>query len=208
MNSIKKNNQYKNAGFTLFEIMVTIGVITIILVPLTRLQVNILSYNVFFQNTISLQDEARRALQNFSSEVRSAVPAENGSYLIGEAKDNSFIFYRDINHDGNAERIRYFKEGNELKKGVIIPLGNPPTYSLSNEKIISIAHNVKNSETEPVFSYFDRDYDGQTSPLVQPIESTLIRLVKLNVVLGEGNARQDKMNLSTQVSMRNVKDNI
>lgn len=208
MNSIKKNNQLKNTGFTLFEILVTMGIITVISVPLMRLQVNILSFNGFFQNTISLQDEARRAVQNFSSEVRSAVPAENGAYLIGEAKDNSFIFYRDINHDRTAERVRYFKEGEELKKGVIIPSGNPINYSLSDEKIITVAHNVKNSDIDPVFTYFDRDYDGQSAPLIQPVESTLVRLVKLNVVLGAGNERQDKMNLSTQVTLRNVKDNI
>jgi len=204
----KENNQTKNKGFTLFEILVTIGVIVAISVPLMRLQVNILSYNGFFQNTISLQDEARRAMQNFSSEVRSAVPAENGAYLIGEAKDDSFVFYRDINRDGVVERVRYFKQGSELKKGTITPSGNPLSYSLSNEKIITVAHSVRNSNTEPVFYYFDRNYDGQTSPLVQPVESTLVRLVKLTVILGEGNVRQDSMILSTQVSIRNVKDNI
>lgn len=104
--------------------------------------------------------------------------------------------------------MRYYKEGEELKKGVIIPSGNPLSYSVSNEKIITVAHNVKNSGTEPIFSYFDRNYDGQTAPLVQPVESTLVRLVKLTVVLGEGNARQDQMMLSTQASIRNVKDNI
>ncbi|MFA6992812.1 MAG: prepilin-type N-terminal cleavage/methylation domain-containing protein, partial [Candidatus Gracilibacteria bacterium] len=184
MNSNKTNNTSKNFGFTLLEILVTLGVIVVISVPLTRLQVNILSYNGFFQNTMSLQDEARRTLQNFSSEARSAVPAENGAYLIGEAKENSFIFYRDINHNGIAERVRYFKEGNELKKGVIAPSGNPVSYPLADEKIITVAHNVKNSVSEPVFSYFDRNYDGQTSPLVQPVESTLVRLVKLNIVMG------------------------
>jgi len=143
MNSTIKNNPSKNAGFTLFEIMVTIGIITIIFVPLIGLQVNVLSYNRFFQNTMSLQDEALRMTQKFSSEVRSATPAENGAYLIGEAKDNSFIFYRDINNDGVAERVRYFKEGSELKKGVIIPSGDPINYSLSNEKIIIVAHSVK-----------------------------------------------------------------
>jgi type II secretory pathway component PulJ len=206
MNSNKNKTKY--AGFTLFEILVTVGIIALISIPLMRLQTNVLSYNSFFQNSISLQDEARKAMQNFSSEVRSAVPAENGAYLIGEAKDNSFIFYRDINRDGIVERVRYFKDGEELKKGVIIPSGSPPIYSLLDEKITVVAHSVKNSSTEPVFSYFDRNYDGQTISLTQPVESTSVRLVKINIMLGKGDTTQGNITLSTQVSMRNVKDNI
>lgn len=206
---MKKNIIILNsAGFTLFEMMITIGVILIILIPLTRLQVNILTYGRFFYNTNIVQDEARRTMQKFSAEARSMTQSGTGAYSIESATDNSLIFFRDINQDGLVERVRYYLEGTDLKKGTIIPAGNPLTYSTANEKISVVVHGVYNDVSTPIFQYYNRNYDGQTAALTQPLDITTIRLIKLNLLIGTGNSNQDRINLTTQVALRNIKDNL
>jgi prepilin-type N-terminal cleavage/methylation domain-containing protein len=195
-------------GYTLFEIMVTITIILIILIPLTRLQINILTYGRFFYNTNILQDEARRALQKFSAEVRSMTASSAGAYPIAEASATTLSFFRDADQDGLVERIHYYKDGTDLKKGIIIPTGNPLTYSSANEKIATVIHGINNTTATPVFEYFNHDYDGQTAALNQPLDNTLIRLIKINLIIGTGDANQDQMTLSTQVVLRNIKDNL
>lgn len=189
------------------EMMVTIAMISIILIPLTRLQINVFAYNRFFQNTIAMQEEARKNLQKMSSEIRSSNVAANGAYPIGEAGENSLIFYRDADHDGVAERIRYFLDGEELKRGVIIPSGNPLAYNLSSEVITVTAHEVKN-DSVPVFEYFDTGYDGTKPVLTQPVDPTDVRLIKVELFLGKGNENQAQTKLTTQISLRNLKDNL
>ncbi|MDO8511814.1 MAG: hypothetical protein Q7S57_00940 [bacterium] len=199
---------FKDTGFTLFEIMVTIGVILIILIPLTRLQVNILTYGRFFYNTNIIQDEARRMMQKFSAEVRSMTQSGTGAYSIESAMNNSLVFFRDINQDGLVERIRYYLDGVDLKKGVIIPTGNPQTYLTANEKISVVVHGIYNDVGTPIFQYYSRSYDGQTSALSQPLDITAIRLIKITLLIGTGNSNQDRITLTTQVTLRNIKDNL
>jgi hypothetical protein len=202
------NSPQKNSGYTLMEIMVTIGVILIILIPLTRLQVNVFTYGRFFYNTNIIQDEARRTMQKFSSEVRSVTSSGTGAYAIESATNNSMIFFRDINQDGLAERIRYYLDGTDLKKGVIVPTGNPQTYLPANEKFSVVVHGIYNDVGTPIFQYYNRSYDGQTAALSQPLDITAIRLVKLTLLIGAGNSNQDRITLTTQVALRNVKDNL
>lgn len=190
------------------EIMVTIGIILIILIPLTRLQINVLQYGTFFQNTNALQDEARRALQKLTAEIRSMAVSGNGAYPIAESSQTTLSFYRDADQDGLAEKIRYYLEGMELKKGVIIPSGNPLTYQTINEKKTVVVHGVYNTADEPIFQYYGHDYDGTSAAFNQPIDVTAVRLIKLNLLIGAGDNGQGRMTLTTQVSLRNIKDNL
>lgn len=197
-----------NSGYTLLEIMVTIGVILVILVPLTRLQLNIFSYGRFFYNTNIVQDEARRMMQKFSAEARSMTQSGTGAYAIESAENNSLVFFRDADQDGLTERIRYYLSDTDLKKGVTIPTGNPQTYPLANEKTIVVVHGIYNDANNPIFSYYDKSYDGQSSALAQPVDITAIRLIKVTLLIGSGDANQQQIALSTQVAVRNIKDNL
>lgn len=204
---MKKNNR-SQIGFTLFEVMVTITIILIILIPLTRMQTNILTWGRFFQNTNIIQDEARLTLQKFSAEVRSMTVSGAGAYPIAQADASALIFYRDADHDGLAERIRYYLEGADFKKGVIVPTGNPLTYQAASEKKSVVVHGIYNTAAQPIFQYFDQSYDGQSAALAQPVNATAVRLIKLTLIIGSGDQNQDRMTLSTQVTLRNIKDNL
>jgi len=131
-----------------------------------------------------------------------------GSYPIETAGITAFTFFSDINSDGLKERIRYFLSGTTLMKGVIVPLGSPLQYLSNTEVLTEIVHNVRNGST-PIFTYYDSSYNGSTSPLSQPVSILSVRLVMITLILeGDPNRQPAPITVTTEVSIRNLKDNL
>ncbi len=196
-------------GFSIIELLIVIFLFVILALVLVTFQKDIFLLNTFISGNLTAQDEARRMFREITSEVRSLSPSSIGTYPIAEASSTVFIFYSDINNDSLKERIRYFLDGTTLKKGVIKPSGSPLSYNHGNEMIKEIIYNVSNGENVPIFSYYDEDYDGTTSPLEQPVDISLIRLVKITVLINTNSFQPSNViTLTTQVSMRNLKDNL
>jgi len=197
-----------NLGFSMIEVVVVIFILGLIGASVWTLQSDIFSLNNIISGNITSQEEARNSFKAMTSEIRSISPSSIGSYPIYEANPNSFIFYSDIDDDGLKERIRYSLDGNILKKGALKPSGNPLVYNLANEVISEIIHNISNDST-PIFSYYDTDYDGTTGPLDQPVNIIAIRLVKITVIVNSNSSNPPVLiTFTTQVSMRNLKDNL
>ena len=107
-------------------------------------------------------------------------PANNGGYPIESATATSFIFYTDLDGDKLFERVRYYLEGNILKRGMIKPTGNPAVYLSANEQIREVVHNII-SNPPPIFSYYPKDVDGTGTALVSPVDPSLVRLLKIDI---------------------------
>jgi type II secretory pathway pseudopilin PulG len=195
-------------GFTLVEAIVGIFIFSLIIIVVGTFQKDIFFWNTLLSNSIMAQEEARRSLKTMSAEIRSASLSSIGAYPIEQVTANSFIFYSDIDNDQLKERIRYFLDANILKKGVIKPSGSPYTYNPANEKITELTHYIVNGAA-PIFSYYDKDYDGTTSPLSSPVNIPLVRLVKITILIDRDIAKAPgPVTLTTQVSMRNLRDNL
>ena len=93
-----------------------------------------------------------------------------------------FIFYSDIDKDGLKERIKYFIEKQYIKKGLNKTHWQSLSYNLANEKIHILINSVINTS---IFNYYDKNYDGNTTPLTEPINISAIRLVKINIITDE-----------------------
>jgi len=140
-------------GFTLIETIITIvifalmmGVVSGFIVMAYRTQ----SYT--WQQSIAIS-EARKGVETMVKEIREARPGDDGSYIIEKAEDFQFIFYSDIDKDLAVERVRYFIEGTDFKKGVIDPQGFPVCYPPEKEEIFILSKYVRNQP--PIFRYFD-----------------------------------------------------
>jgi hypothetical protein len=76
-------------------------------------------YDYTWQQSVAV-DEARRWMEIMIKEIREAKPGDDGSYPIVLAQDKEFIFYSDIDKDGQTERVRYFLgsmgSGNQIKE--------------------------------------------------------------------------------------------
>jgi len=203
-----KNHQNSKSGFTIIEVLVSIFILTLIVSVVYSFQKDVFSLNRIISDSLVAQEEARRNLKTMTAEIRTASPSSLGAYAIAQTATSSFIFYSNIDGDSFKERVRYFLDGTTLKKGIIKPSGAPLAYNPANETIIDLAHDVANTTTS-IFSYYDTNYDGTTQPLAEPINVSVVRLVKITIVIDHDPlVSPGHITLTTQISIRNLKDNL
>lgn len=202
------NSNYKK-GFTLAEIVVVVGITGLIMMAIASFQVGIINNNKYSQDSLSSAQDARTILRTMVKELRSTSTSNNGSYPVILAATNTVSFYSDTDGNGTKEQIRYFIASSTLKKGLIIPTGSPLVYNQGSESITTLAYDLRNASTTPLFEYFDGNYAGTSSPMTQPVDVSKVRLVKINLII---DANPNKAPISrvytSQVSLRNLKDNL
>ena len=166
-------------GFTLIESLVTIAIFILVLGGLFELVLGgYKAYHYTFQQAQAVS-ESRNGIEIMIKEIREARPGDDGSYIIEKADDYEFIFYSDIDKDGDTERVRYFNDGSDFKKGVIEPSGSPPVYITDpadpdySEKISILSKYVRNQS--PIFHYFNGDME-ELSPPARLKDTKLMRV--------------------------------
>lgn len=195
------NYSTKKNGFTLVETIVVISIFTILALGVTTLFSHIFINSRERLVSIDNIDQARLVANNFTNEIRVASVGNDGSYPINQAGDNQIIFYSNYGQAaGIISRIRYYSATSTLYKGVTIPTGSPLIYNLNTEKITAVQNNMI-STTTPIFYYYDGNYTGSSTPLIQPINANQVKYVKINLNL-------DKENISAGASIRNLKTNL
>ncbi len=179
-------------GVTLIETVLLLGISAAISVSLAVLAYNFFSYSRAAGERIQVESQIRGSLEKITEELRRAAPSDAGAYPL--------VFFSDTNNDGKKERVRYFLDGEILKRGIIQSAGQPPAYNLASERITLLANFIKNSS---VFSYYDGTYSGSGPPLVFPVSASDVRLIKISLTIGVG---QDLLNLNTNVVLRSLRD--
>lgn len=123
-------------SFTLIETIIALAVFILILASLTGFI--IMGYRVFnfsWQQSVAV-DEARRGIEIMVKEIREAKTGDNGSYPLVLAEDKEFIFFSDIDNDGQTERVRYFLgtvgSGSQTKECVSFSAAGSCSVSFSN----------------------------------------------------------------------------
>jgi len=203
-----KNRHNSKSGFTAIEILVSIFILTLIGLAVSSFAKDIFSLNRITSDSLTAQDETRRALKTMSAEIRTASPSSLGAYALAQTATSSFTFYSNIDDDSLKERVRYFLDGTTLKKGIIKPSDVPLIYNPANEVVSELTHGVANATTS-IFSYYDKNYDGTTQALTEPIDIATVRLVKITIVIDKNpQTPPGPITLTTQISIRNLKDNL
>jgi prepilin-type N-terminal cleavage/methylation domain-containing protein len=204
---MKLKFKQNKAGFTLVEILVAIFILTLIMIAIINFQIDVFSLNRISSDNLNTQTDARKALKTMTAELRSMSPSDNGSYAIALAATSSITFYTDIDDDNLKEQIRYFQDGTNLKRGVTESVGG--VYSGANEVSTNLISDLANSSSSPIFYYYDKNYDGTSDTLTYPLNIPSIRLVKIDILIDKDlNKAPTAINVTTQVSLRNLKDNL
>ena len=206
MNINYKKINYQ-AGFSLIEMIIVIFILTVIGLALVTFQINIFSLNKITGDNLTAEGEARQTLKTITAEIRTMSPSGMGAYAIAQLSTSSITFYSNIDNDSLIEKVRYFTVGSTLKKGVIKPSGNPLNYN-GTESTKELVHNIANATTS-IFSYYNANYDGTSAPLSAPVNPISVRLIKVNIIIDKDPLKSPPpLFMTTQVSIRNLKDNL
>lgn len=208
MKVVMKIRNFKK-GFTLAELLITVGIIGLIAVVLGTFQGDVFFFNSVIQDDLTAQMDGRRAIRKMVSEIREASPSSLGSYPIAAAATSSVTFFSNVDNDILKEQVRYFIQNKNLMRGVIKPTGNPLSYNSGSETFETSVKNIANSTSTPLFEYYDTNYTGTTTPLVFPVSLTAVRLVNIELLIDrDPNRSPIPLNVTSQVSIRNLKDNL
>lgn len=187
---------------TIIEVIVAIGIFSIMMIGVSVLIANSFKYQRFILNTNSISIKSNQTITKIIDNIRRATQADNGGYAISSMDDFEFSFFVDIDKDGDTEKVRYYLSGNDLMVGTIDPVGNPITYPSENEVIDTVVSGVINESSEPLFYYYDGTNSVLTTPVVNLISS---RMVKVRIIFeGEGDSVDTEM--ESFASMRNLSD--
>jgi prepilin-type N-terminal cleavage/methylation domain-containing protein len=152
-------------GFTLAETVVVIAIVSVVSLAVMNLITFFYKSNAYvFQQTAALDSAHRGIAQSFRN-IREASYGDDGSYPIAVAATSSITFYADVDNDGPIERVRVYKQGGTLYRGITKSAGNPSSYAGQTEKISTIATTVVNATSTPIFRYFTATGTELTSPI-------------------------------------------
>ncbi len=199
----------KQKGFSLIELMIAISIFSmLIFIVIAVFETVLFGSNQQFL-ALDNVDNARLVMSRFVNEIRNASVGVDGSYQLNTAGDNQIIFYSKSSYTGLVNRINYYLSGTTLYRGITAPSGNPQTYNLAQESKTLIQKDVVN-QASPIFTYYDGNYDGNTRPLSQPVNVTLVKFIKINLtVLNQVQSHsQSNFSISAGANIRNLKTNL
>lgn len=199
----------KNKGFTLAETVVTIFVFSLLMMGTTLLLRDVFLTSRTETLSTNNVDQARKTANTFVNEIRNSTGGVNGAYTINAANDNSMTFFSTaILNNGMSSKIRYYISNGVLYKGVTNPSGSPLAYT-GTEVITTITKDLSLG-SNPLFTYYDGDYDGTTNPLTQPVNVTQVKFVKINLTVLRQTIQNSSntFTVSAGASFRNLKTNL
>ena len=199
----------KNRGNTLIEVLISLGIFSLLTLAAAWLLVTTLRSNGIVWEQLQTSNDGRKALQHVVDDVRRAEFSSIGAYPIVTATTNTFTFYANIDTDSFREQVRFWLTSSTLKKGVTEPSGNPLQYNPANEVVVDVAHSIINAtQNNPIFSYFGQSYTGIEPPLTSPVTTTDIRMVKIQLDIERDQQRSPApLHVETTVQIRNLKTN-
>ncbi len=164
-------------AFSLVETLVVITLTTLVGLGLLSMITYFYRSNAYVLESTGAVDSASRGLNEALVSLREASYAEDGTYPLASVSTSSVTFYGDLDYDASVERVRLYRSGDILYRGVTDATGNPPSYAGQPEVRATIATSVKNATSTPLFRYFDADGTELTGAIdVAQVRSIRTRL--------------------------------
>lgn len=199
-----------NRGMTLVELLVVLALFAVVMGAIYTFEVSTFSVNRTVSNSFQTSVSAQAIMKTMLVELREAAPGANGAFPVVYAGSTTLSFFSDPDNDGTEEQVTYNLIGTTLYKAVINPTGSPATYSVANQSTTTLMTNVRNGTATPAFQYFDANYSGTSTPLTQPVTTTSVHLIKINLVLTTASSSKtvNTVTYTEQASIRNLKTNL
>lgn len=189
-------------GLTLIETLVWVAMFSMVLVAIVNSVFSFYRTNTYAVEQAAAVTSAQRGIESMIKYLREATYSSNGAYPIISMSTSSVAFYANIDDDPYIERVRFFVEQGSLKRGIIDPSGDPPTYA-GAEIVSSVSDYVRNVEqSTDMFQFYDLNGDLMTDlsrlAEVRFVEATII--VNINP-----NRMPNQFTLRSTAAFRNLK---
>ncbi len=197
-----RNKTKQNKAFTAAEMVVYIGIFSLVLGSISALIVNVYKTHHFAISQSDATSNTRKALEQMVSAIREASFADNGAYPVESMADNEMIFYSDIDNDQKVERVRLFIDNHTLKMGVTDSSGTPASYDTSTETVKSIAYYLRNTDySAKLFTYKD-----SSGAVITDLSRVLdLRVVDIRVLVDPDPGKApDYYDFNTSAALRNI----
>ncbi len=198
---------HNRAGLSLIETIVWMAIFTSVSFLITSVFITSLRSQHVVWDQLNAQSDGRRTINQFIKDVRKAEESSLGAFPISLVTSTEFIFYANIDDDTTRERVRYVLQNNLLYRGIIEPSGSPLSYA-QPETMTILARDIVNTEVTPLFSYYDEQFTGTSTPLSFPITLSDVRMVRIQLQI-ERDLNQSPVPFSVEglVHIRNLKQN-
>jgi len=205
MSETDKNAAARGASFTLIETVAVIAITALVFAAVSWAIVSFYRASGYIIHQAYAVGGARKGIEVMTREIREASYSDTGAYPIVGADSSEFVFYSDIDRDSSIERVRYFLDGSDFKRGVIKASGDPLAYDPANESVSVLSEYVRNAPNQPVFTF----YDSSGNKLADPVNAADITLVGIRLIVNaeEGRAPEE-FTLRSTAQIRNLKTNL
>lgn len=194
-------------GFTLVEMMVVIGIFTVVMLAVFQSIDMFYRYNAYAIAQAYQIENARKGMDTLIRDVREMTFADDGTFPLERMQPHIIGFYSDIDRDDSVEYVEYeLSTTTLLTKRVYGAVGNPPVYSATPEATYTLSNYVQNlNQGTSTFLYYDR------SGLLATATSTVTDIVYVGaqIIVNIDPVRDPgQFMLRSAAALRNLKDNL
>lgn len=197
--------EHKKKGMTIVEMLVAIAIFTMGIAGFTMLFSKTWKSYSFALEEGESSSMGSNAIQKITKELRKIrYGADNVVGPIAAGSDDSLTVYLNDDADTNIERVHYFLDNQQLKKGVTDPTGT--TYPTNDQVVTVMANYVMNTNAQPVFQYYPKN------DFVNPMDTTSldipnVRLIRVHLWINiKPLTAPENVNFETFVYPRNINE--
>lgn len=195
---------------TIVEMMVAISIFIIGMAGFSLLFIRTWRINKYTLEMGQSSMNVSQGVKQMVNYIRGTRQGDDGSYPLKSAANNDLVLYADYDKDNTTERIHFYKSGQNILMGVTDPTNTmPKTYPSGDQSVVTIAKNIVNDASTPIFYFYDTNYYGGASqaPMAMPATVSDIRIVKMYLQINIDPFRApDNINMESFAEIRNLSD--
>ena len=194
-------------GMTLVEMLIAIGIYTVLMLAITNSITTFYQYNAYALEQSNEVENARRGVTQWNRDVKEMTTAEDGTWPMAISGEHRLGYYSDTDRDDSVEYVEYILASTTLRKFTYNPSGSPATYDLTtpdSEEILSEYVQNRNHATSTFFYYDNNGVQlASTSPIIN------IRYIQMQVIVNiDPDRNPGEFMLRSSLAPRNLKDNL
>ncbi|MDD5463548.1 MAG: prepilin-type N-terminal cleavage/methylation domain-containing protein [Candidatus Moranbacteria bacterium] len=203
-----KDRNKNISGFTLVETLMAVAIFMLGIAATVMVFSKTVKNKAYVLEMGKSSFVVSRSVGDLIGYLRRARQSDAGAYPIVSADSNELVVYSDYDKDTVTERLRISLSGGKVYLEIRRPSSTfPKTYASGYEEPIELASQIVNTVSDPMFSYYNKDYPEDPDSVNVPADVSEIRLVKIFLKINiDPNRAPDNIEQQSFVELRNLND--